>query len=160
MAMSLWHPTEGQSPGAPGGGGGAGGQSHKSGLLISPQDSSMLRNIHNTLKNRTQAPANNYSSDTHYLSPGEYRGPAHRNPRQRRIRQRSNSDMTISEMEGSGESGEDWSPAPGAKWSPLHREYGSTSSIDQHGPSRDSFFDMLKGYQGEAGLNNTAPKQP
>ncbi|XP_030212377.1 signal-induced proliferation-associated 1-like protein 1 isoform X1 [Gadus morhua] len=148
MAMSLWHPTEGQSPGAPGGGGG--GQSHKSGLLISPQDSSMLRNIHNTLKNRTQAPANNYSSDTHYLSPGEYRGPAHRNPRQRRIRQRSNSDMTISEMEGSGESGEDWSPAPGAKWSPLHREYGSTSSIDQHGPSRDSFFDMLKGYQGEA----------
>ncbi|CAL8286408.1 unnamed protein product [Lota lota] len=146
IGMSLWHPAEGQSPGAP-----AGGQSQvKSGLLISPQDSSMLRNIHNTLKNRTQAPANNYSSDTHYLSPGEYRGPARRNPRQRRLRQRSNSDMTIGEMDGSGESGEDWGPAPGAKWSPLHREYGSTSSIDQHGPSRDGFLDILKGCQGEA----------
>ncbi|CAL8272481.1 unnamed protein product [Merluccius merluccius] len=152
IGMSLWHPTEGQSPGAP-----TGAPSHvKSGLLISPQDSSMLRNIHNTLKNRTQAQANNYSSDTHYLSPGEYRGPAHRNPRQRRIRQRSNSDMTISEMDGSGESGEDWGPTPGAKWSPLHREYGSTSSIDQHGPSRDSFFDMLKGYQGEAADQRSA----
>ncbi|KAJ3613158.1 hypothetical protein NHX12_019410 [Muraenolepis orangiensis] len=157
IGMSLWHPMEGQSPGAP-----AGGQSHvKSGLLISPQDSSMLRNIHNTLKNRTQAQANNYSTDTRYLSPGEYRGPVHRNPRQRRIRQRSNSDMTISEMDGSGESGEDWGTGAGAKWSPLHREYGSTSSIDQQGPpSQDSFFNMLKGYQGEAADHrSTAPER-
>uniref|UniRef100_A0A671WCU9 Signal induced proliferation associated 1 like 1 n=1 Tax=Sparus aurata TaxID=8175 RepID=A0A671WCU9_SPAAU len=125
------------------------GKSHiKLGSIMSPQDSSMLRNIHNTLKNRTQTTANNYSPDTRYLAPGDYRGPAHRNPRQRRIRQRSNSDMTISEMEGSGDSGEDWGPTSGAKWSPLHREYGSTSSIDQHGASGESFFEMLKGYQG------------
>uniref|UniRef100_A0AAQ5YUB0 Signal induced proliferation associated 1 like 1 n=1 Tax=Amphiprion ocellaris TaxID=80972 RepID=A0AAQ5YUB0_AMPOC len=126
------------------------GKSHiKLGSIMSPQDSSMLRNIHNTLKNRTQAQANNYSPDTRYLAPGDYKGPAHRNPRQRRIRQRSNSDMTISEMEGSGDSGEDWGPSPGAKWPPLHREYGSTSSIDQHGVSGESFFEMLKGYQGD-----------
>ncbi|XP_034431484.1 signal-induced proliferation-associated 1-like protein 1 [Hippoglossus hippoglossus] len=126
----------------------SGGKVHiKLGSIMSPQDSSMLRNIHNTLKNRAQA--NNYSPETRYLAPGDYRGPAYRNPRQRRIRQRSNSDMTISEMEGSGDSGEDWGPALGAKWSPLHREYGSTSSIDQHGASGESFFEMLKGYQGD-----------
>ncbi|KAM3594675.1 uncharacterized protein V6R79_011990 [Siganus canaliculatus] len=125
------------------------GKNHiKLGSVMSPQDSSMLRNIHNTLKNRTQVPANNYSPDTRYLAPVDYRGPAHRNPRQKRIRQRSNSDMTIGEIEGSGDSGEDWGPASGAKWSPLHREYGSTSSIDQHGASGESFFEMLKGYQG------------
>ncbi|KAK5857282.1 hypothetical protein PBY51_010537 [Eleginops maclovinus] len=126
------------------------GKSHiKIGSVMSPQDSSMLRNIHNTLKNRTQIQANNYCLDTRYLAPGDYRGPAHRNPRQRRIRQRSNSDMTISEMEASGDSGDDWGPASGAKWSPLHREYGSTSSIDQHGASGESFFEMLRGYQGD-----------
>ncbi|XP_029937718.1 signal-induced proliferation-associated 1-like protein 1 isoform X2 [Myripristis murdjan] len=157
---ALWHPAmEPDSPvvqGVP-----SVVQSHvKLGHLISPQDSSMLRNIHNTLKNRTQAQANNYSPDTRYLAPGDYRGPAHRNPRQRRIRQRSNSDMTISELEGSGDSGEDWGPPPGAKWSPLHREYGSTSSIDQHGASGQSFFDMLKGYQGEkADQRSPAPEK-
>lgn len=124
------------------------GKSHiKLGAVMSPQDSSMLRNIHNTLRNRTQVQSNNYSLDTHYLVPGDYRGPAHR--KQRRIRQRSNSDMTISEMEASGDSGDEWGPASGAKWSPLHREYGSTSSIDQHGASGESFFAMLRGYQGE-----------
>ncbi|XP_023273048.1 signal-induced proliferation-associated 1-like protein 1 [Seriola lalandi dorsalis] len=146
IAGALWHSTtEPENSGVP-----SAGKSHiKLGSIMSPQDSSMLRNIHNTLKNRTQAQANNYSPDTRYLAPGDYRGPAHRNPRQRRIRQRSNSDMTISEMDGSGDSGEDWSPSPGAKWSPLHREYGSTSSIDQHGASGESFFEMLKGYQGD-----------
>uniref|UniRef100_A0A672GBC3 Signal-induced proliferation-associated 1-like protein 1 n=1 Tax=Salarias fasciatus TaxID=181472 RepID=A0A672GBC3_SALFA len=119
----------------------------KLGSILSPQDSSMLRNIHNTLKSRTQAQANNYSPDTRYLAPIDYKGPAHRNPRQRRVRQRSNSDMTVGEMEGSGDSGDDWGPLSGAKWSPLHREYGSTSSIDQHGVSEESFFEMLKGYQ-------------
>lgn len=123
------------------------GKSHiKLGSMMSPQDSSMLRNIHNSLKNRAQA--NNYSPDC-YLAPVDYRGPANRNIRQKRIRQRSNSDMTISEMEGSGDSGEDWCPTSGAKWSPLHREYGSTSSIDQHRASEESFFEMLKGYQGD-----------
>ncbi|XP_041827409.1 signal-induced proliferation-associated 1-like protein 1 [Melanotaenia boesemani] len=141
----LWHSSpETEKPGVP-----LVGKSHiKLGSVLSPQDSSMLRNIHNTLKSRTQAQANNYSPDTRYLAPADYRGPAHKNPRQRRIRQRSNSDMTISEMEGSGDSGEDWGSSPGAKWSPLHREYGSTSSIDQHGVSGESFFEMLKGYQG------------
>ncbi|KAM4625318.1 signal-induced proliferation-associated 1-like protein 1 [Polymixia lowei] len=154
---AMWHPTmEGQSTVMP-----TSGQSHvKLGHIISPQDSSMLRNIHNTLKNRTQAQANNYSPDNRYLAPGDYRGPAHRNPRQRRIRQRSNSDMTISELEGSGDSGEDMGPTPGAKWSPLHREYGSTSSIDQHGASGESFFEMLKGYHGEkADQRSPAPER-
>ncbi|XP_072314501.1 signal-induced proliferation-associated 1-like protein 1 [Eucyclogobius newberryi] len=122
----------------------------KLGHIMSPQDSSMLRNIHNTLKNRSQTQTNNYSPDTHYLAPGEHRGPTHRNPRQRRIRQRSNSDMAIGEMEGSGDSGDEWSPATGAKLSPFHRNYGSTSSIDQHGLSGESFFEMLKGYQEDA----------
>ncbi|XP_068436315.1 signal-induced proliferation-associated 1-like protein 1 isoform X2 [Clinocottus analis] len=146
IAGVMWHSaTEPENSGVP-----SAGKSHiKLGSVMSPQDSSMLRNIHNTLKNRAQAQANNYSPDTRYLVPGDYRGPAHRNPRQRRIRQRSNSDMTISEMEGSGDSGEDWGPASGAKWSPLHREYGSTSSIDQHGPSGESFFEMLRAYQGD-----------
>uniref|UniRef100_A0AAV2JH59 Signal-induced proliferation-associated 1-like protein 1 n=1 Tax=Knipowitschia caucasica TaxID=637954 RepID=A0AAV2JH59_KNICA len=91
--------------------------------------------------------ANNYSSDTRYLVPVEHRGPTHRNPRQRRNRQRSNSDMAIGEMEASGDSGDEWSPTTGAKLSPFHRNYGSTSSIDQHGLSGESFFEMLKGYQ-------------
>ncbi|AWP16621.1 putative signal-induced proliferation-associated 1-like protein 1 [Scophthalmus maximus] len=143
IAGALWHSTTEPENSSV-------GKSHiKLGSIMSPQDSSMLRNIHNTLKNRTQAQANNYSPETCYLAPGDYRGPAHRNPRQRRIRQRSNSDMTISEMEGSGDSGEDWGPSSGAKWSPIHREYGSTSSIDQHGAAGESFFEMLKGYQGD-----------
>lgn len=118
----------------------------KLGSVLSPKDSYMLRNIHNTLKSRTNVPPTSYSPDSRYLAPG-YRGPAQKNPRQRRVRQRSNSDMAISEMECSGDSGEDWAPSVAAKWSPLHREYGSTSSIDQHGVAKDSFFEMLKGYQ-------------
>uniref|UniRef100_A0AAX7VJG2 Signal induced proliferation associated 1 like 1 n=1 Tax=Astatotilapia calliptera TaxID=8154 RepID=A0AAX7VJG2_ASTCA len=146
VMMPLWHSsTEPENSAVP-----SAGKSHiKLGSIMSPQDSTMLRNIHNTLKNRAQSQANNYSPDTRYLAPGDYRGPAHRNPRQRRIRQRSNSDMTVGEMEGSGDSGEEWGPSSGAKLSPLHREYGSTSSIDQHGVAGDSFFEMLKGYQGD-----------
>ncbi|XP_024861275.1 signal-induced proliferation-associated 1-like protein 1 isoform X2 [Kryptolebias marmoratus] len=145
MPGSLWHAPAEAGSGVP-----PSSKGHiKLGSVLSPQDSSMLRNIHNTLKNRTHVQANNYSPDTRYLAPGDYRGPPHKNPRQRRIRQRSNSDMTISEMEGSGDSGEDWGPTAAPKWSPLHREYGSTSSIDQHGVSGDGFFEMLKGYQGD-----------
>nr|XP_061798386.1 signal-induced proliferation-associated 1-like protein 1 [Nerophis lumbriciformis] len=131
----------------------------KLGSIISPQDSSMLRNIHNTLKNRTQSQANNYCTDTRYLAPGDYRSPPRRNTHQKRIHQRSNSDMTISEMEAGGDSEEDWGPPLGTKWSPLHREYGSTSSIEQHGASGESFFEMLKGYQGEVDQRSPAPDQ-
>ncbi|KAF7201961.1 signal-induced proliferation-associated 1-like protein 1, partial [Nothobranchius furzeri] len=139
----LWHPSADTGTGVP-----SVTKGHiKLGSVLSPQDSSMLRNIHNSLKNRTQIQANNYCPNTRYLAPGDYRGPARKTPQQRCIRQRSNSDMTISEMEGSGESGEDWDPSATAKMSPLHREYGSTSSIDQHGVSRNSFFEMLKGYK-------------
>lgn len=110
--------------------------SSKLGHLISPQDSSMLRNIHNTLKNKMQSKG----KDNRFLSPDGYLG----SPRKgmRRIRQRSNSDITISELDGDGSEG--WSFSG---WTPMHREYGSTSSIDKHGVSGESFFDMLKGYQ-------------
>nr|XP_043903770.1 signal-induced proliferation-associated 1-like protein 1 isoform X2 [Solea senegalensis] len=147
LGGALWHSTtEAENSGVP-----SVGKSHiKLGSIMTPQDSTMLRNIHNTLKNRTQAQTNHYSPDTRYLAHGDYRrGPAYKNPRQRRIHQRSNSDMTIGEMDGSGDSGEEWGPSSGAKWSPLHREYGSTSSINQHGASGESFFEMLKGYQGD-----------
>ncbi|XP_067273601.1 signal-induced proliferation-associated 1-like protein 1 isoform X2 [Pseudorasbora parva] len=110
--------------------------SSKLGHLISPQDSSMLRNIHNTLKNKMHSKG----KDNRFLSPDGYLG----SPRKgmRRIRQRSNSDITISELDGDGSEG--WSFSG---WTPMHREYGSTSSIDKHGVSGESFFDMLKGYQ-------------
>ncbi|XP_055042338.1 signal-induced proliferation-associated 1-like protein 1 isoform X2 [Misgurnus anguillicaudatus] len=113
--------------------------STKLGHLISPQDSSMLRNIHNTLKNKMQSKG----KDNRFLSPDGYLG----SPRKgmRRIRQRSNSDITISELDGDGSEG--WSFSG---WTPMHREYGSTSSIDKHGVSGESFFDMLKGYQTDA----------
>uniref|UniRef100_A0A8C1P196 Signal-induced proliferation-associated 1 like 1 n=1 Tax=Cyprinus carpio TaxID=7962 RepID=A0A8C1P196_CYPCA len=113
--------------------------SSKLGHLISPQDSSMLRNIHNTLKNKMHSKG----KDNRFLSPDGYLG----SPRKgmRRIRQRSNSDITISELDGDGSEG--WSFSG---WTPMHREYGSTSSIDKHGVSGESFFDMLKGYQTDA----------
>ncbi|XP_054474220.1 signal-induced proliferation-associated 1-like protein 1 isoform X2 [Anoplopoma fimbria] len=77
--------------------------------------------------------------DNRFLSPDGYLG----SPRKgiRRIRQRSNSDITISELDVDGNEG--WSFSG---WTPMHREYGSTSSIDKHGVSGESFFDMLKGY--------------
>uniref|UniRef100_A0AAR2L6G3 Signal induced proliferation associated 1 like 1 n=1 Tax=Pygocentrus nattereri TaxID=42514 RepID=A0AAR2L6G3_PYGNA len=90
------------------------------------------------------------SGEAHLLTVSDHRGTSQRT---RRIRQRSNSDMTLSELDGSGDSGEEWGSV-GTKWSPLHREYGSTSSIDQHGVSSsavsgNSFFEMLMSYQGE-----------
>ncbi|KAG9259465.1 signal-induced proliferation-associated 1-like protein 1 [Astyanax mexicanus] len=134
---------------------GGGSNSHpKLGTLLSPEDSTMLHNIHRTLQSKLH-PANSGSStesSTHLLTVGDNRGSTQRSTR--RIRQRSNSDMTLSELDGSGDSGEDWGSV-GTKWSPLHREYGSTSSIDQHGiatstgVSGNSFFEMLMSYQGE-----------
>ncbi|XP_067240021.1 signal-induced proliferation-associated 1-like protein 1 isoform X1 [Chanodichthys erythropterus] len=156
-----WPPRKDGGSGGSGGGGGNGGGvwhitvetdspstttgsaqsnlSSKLGHLISPQDSSMLRNIHNTLKNKMHSKG----KDNRFLSPDGYLG----SPRKgmRRIRQRSNSDITISELDGDGSEG--WSFSG---WTPMHREYGSTSSIDKHGVSGESFFDMLKGYQTEA----------
>uniref|UniRef100_A0A3Q3KSE6 Signal-induced proliferation-associated 1 like 1 n=1 Tax=Mastacembelus armatus TaxID=205130 RepID=A0A3Q3KSE6_9TELE len=120
--------------------------SAKLGHLISPQDSSMLRNIHNTLKNKMQSKG----KDNRFLSPDGYLG----SPRKgmRRIRQRSNSDITISELDGDGNEG--WSFSG---WTPMHREYGSTSSIDKHGVSGESFFDMLKGYQTSEAPDQRSP---
>ncbi|XP_072541734.1 signal-induced proliferation-associated 1-like protein 1 isoform X3 [Salminus brasiliensis] len=99
----------------------------------------MLRNIQNTLKNKMHSKG----KDNRFLSPDGYLG----SPRKgmRRIRQRSNSDITISELDGDGNEG--WSFSG---WTPMHREYGSTSSIDKHGVSGESFFDMLKAYQTDA----------
>ncbi|XP_051954132.1 signal-induced proliferation-associated 1-like protein 1 isoform X1 [Xyrauchen texanus] len=113
--------------------------STKLGHLISPQDSSMLRNIHNTLKSKMHSKG----KDNRFLSPDGHLGSPRKN--MRRIRQRSNSDITISELDGDGSEG--WSFSG---WTPMHREYGSTSSIDKHGVSGESFFDMLKGYQTDA----------
>ncbi|KAI4882543.1 hypothetical protein NFI96_034475 [Prochilodus magdalenae] len=131
-------------------GGGPGGHP-KLGPLLSPEDSSMLHNIHRTLQSKLHPANSGSSTEAHLLTVSDHRGTAQRSTR--RIRQRSNSDMTLSELDGSGESGEDWSSV-GTKWSPLHREYGSTSSIDQHGVScsavsGNSFFEMLMSYQGE-----------
>uniref|UniRef100_A0A7N6B1N7 Signal-induced proliferation-associated 1 like 1 n=1 Tax=Anabas testudineus TaxID=64144 RepID=A0A7N6B1N7_ANATE len=122
------------------------GSGTKLGHLISPQDSSMLRNIHNTLKNKMQSKG----KDNRFLSPDGYLG----SPRKgmRRIRQRSNSDITISELDGDGNEG--WSFSG---WTPMHREYGSTSSIDKHGVSGESFFDMLKGYQSSEAPDQRSP---
>uniref|UniRef100_A0A3Q2DMC7 Signal-induced proliferation-associated 1 like 1 n=1 Tax=Cyprinodon variegatus TaxID=28743 RepID=A0A3Q2DMC7_CYPVA len=111
-----------------------------------PQDSSMLRNIQNTLKNKMHSKG----KDNRFLSPDGYLG----SPRKgmRRIRQRSNSDITISELDGEGNEG--WSFSG---WTPMHREYGSTSSIDKHGVSGESFFDMLKGYQSAEAPDQRSP---
>ncbi|XP_072545836.1 signal-induced proliferation-associated 1-like protein 1 isoform X2 [Salminus brasiliensis] len=131
-------------------GGGSGGHP-KHGTLLSPEDSTMLHSIHRTLQSKLHQASSGSSTESHLLTVDDHRGSSQRSTR--RIRQRSNSDMTLSELDGSGDSGEDWSSV-GTKWSPLHREYGSTSSIDQHGISSsaisgNSFFEMLMSYQAE-----------
>ncbi|XP_054885916.1 signal-induced proliferation-associated 1-like protein 2 isoform X5 [Poeciliopsis prolifica] len=61
------------------------------------------------------------------------------------IRQRSNSDVTISDIDSEDIMDQNAvNPNTGAS---LHREYGSTSSIDRQGLSGDSFFTMLRGYR-------------
>lgn len=141
------------------GGVAGGGMGHvKSSSVMTNQDAAMLRSIHNTLRNRAQAQAQGRGSssaggsgtpDGRFLSAP--RGPS------RRVRQRSNSDVTLSELDaGSGDSADDWaSPAQAAKWSPLHRVYGSTSSIDQH--PGDGILELLKGLQSEAGGDHRSP---
>lgn len=141
------------------GGVGGGGVGHvKSSSVVTNQDAAMLRSIHNTLRSRTRAQAQGRGSssaggsgtpDARYLSAP--RGAS------RRLRQRSNSDVTLSELDGgSGDSADDWaSPAQAAKWSPLHRVYGSTSSIDQH--PGDGILELLRGLQSEAGADQRSP---
>ncbi|KAM4607113.1 signal-induced proliferation-associated 1-like protein 2 [Polymixia lowei] len=61
------------------------------------------------------------------------------------IRQRSNSDVTISDIDSEDVMDQNAvNPNTGAS---LHREYGSTSSIDRQGLSGDGFFTMLRGYR-------------
>ncbi|XP_067381657.1 signal-induced proliferation-associated 1-like protein 2 isoform X3 [Channa argus] len=64
------------------------------------------------------------------------------------IRQRSNSDVTISDIDSEDIMDQNAvNPNTGAS---LHREYGSTSSIDRQGLSGDGFFTMLRGYRVDA----------
>ncbi|XP_070327189.1 signal-induced proliferation-associated 1-like protein 2 isoform X2 [Odocoileus virginianus] len=61
------------------------------------------------------------------------------------IRQRSNSDVTISDIDAEDVLDQNAvNPNTGAA---LHREYGSTSSIDRQGLSGENFFAMLRGYR-------------
>jgi len=61
------------------------------------------------------------------------------------IRQRSNSDVTISDIDSEDIMDQNAvNPNTGAS---LHREYGSTSSIDRQGLTADGFFTMLRGYR-------------
>lgn len=64
------------------------------------------------------------------------------------IRQRSNSDVTISDIDSEDVMDQHAvNPNTGAS---LHREYGSTSSIDRQGLSGEGFFTMLRGYRVDA----------
>lgn len=61
------------------------------------------------------------------------------------IRQRSNSDVTISDIDSEDILDQNAvNPNTGAS---LHREYGSTSSIDRQGLTGEGFFTMLRGYR-------------
>lgn len=116
--------------------------SQGSSINLNTSDSAMLKSIQNTLKNKTRQSEN---LDSRFLTPDGY----HSSPRKalRRIRQRSNSDITLSELDVDSY---DECISPSYKSGPsLHREYGSTSSIDKQGTSGDSFFDYLKGYKDE-----------
>lgn len=116
--------------------------SQGSSINLNSSDSVMLKSIQNTLKSKTRQSEN---LDSRFLTPDGY----HSSPRKalRRIRQRSNSDITISELDVDSF---DECISPSYKSGPsLHREYGSTSSIDKQGTSGESFFDLLKGYKDE-----------
>ncbi|KAG8126083.1 hypothetical protein E2320_021186, partial [Naja naja] len=114
--------------------------SQGSSINLNSSDSVMLKSIQNTLKNKARQSDN---LDSRFLTPDGY----HSSPRKalRRIRQRSNSDITLSELDVDSY---DECISPSYKSGPsLHREYGSTSSIDKQGTSGESFFDLLKGYK-------------
>ncbi|KAG9481408.1 hypothetical protein GDO78_010572 [Eleutherodactylus coqui] len=111
---------------------------------INSSDSVMLKSIQNTLKSKTRQAE---SLDSRFLSPDGYSSGSSSRKVHRRIRQRSNSDITISEFDMDNF---EECMSPTFKTGPsLHREYGSTSSIDKQGTSSDSFFDIIKGYKNE-----------
>ncbi|XP_072121770.1 signal-induced proliferation-associated 1-like protein 1 isoform X5 [Mobula birostris] len=94
--------------------------------------------------------------DSRFLTPDSYLQSPAKNLR--RIRQRSNSDITISELDVDG--AEEYGALSHKMGAAIHREYGSTSSIDKHGMSGDSFFDLLKGYRNEqTDQRSPAPEQ-
>uniref|UniRef100_A0AAY4EC22 Signal induced proliferation associated 1 like 2 n=1 Tax=Denticeps clupeoides TaxID=299321 RepID=A0AAY4EC22_9TELE len=71
------------------------------------------------------------------------------------IRQRSNSDVTISDIDAEDIMDQNAvNPNTGAS---LHREYGSTSSIDRQGLSVDGFFTLLRGYRVDTLDHRSAP---
>ncbi|XP_076830492.1 signal-induced proliferation-associated 1-like protein 2 isoform X2 [Brachyhypopomus gauderio] len=71
------------------------------------------------------------------------------------IRQRSNSDVTISDIDAEDIMDQNAvNPNTGAS---LHREYGSTSSIDRQGLGGDGFFTLLKGYRVDMLDHRSAP---
>ncbi|XP_029807949.1 signal-induced proliferation-associated 1-like protein 1 isoform X1 [Suricata suricatta] len=124
--------------------------SQGSSASLSPSDSAVLKGIQNTLKNKTR-PAENM--DSRFLMPEAY--PSSPRKALRRIRQRSNSDITISELDVDSF---DECISPTYKTGPsLHREYGSTSSIDKQGTSGESFFDLLKGYKDDKSDRGPTP---
>ncbi|XP_074091910.1 signal-induced proliferation-associated 1-like protein 1 isoform X1 [Macrotis lagotis] len=114
--------------------------SQGSSVNLNSSDSAMLKSIQSTLKTKTRQSEN---MDSRFLMPEAY--PSSPRKALRRIRQRSNSDITISELDVDSF---DECISPTYKTGPsLHREYGSTSSIDKQGTSGESFFDLLKGYK-------------
>nr|XP_033807111.1 signal-induced proliferation-associated 1-like protein 1 isoform X2 [Geotrypetes seraphini] len=116
--------------------------SQASSTSLNSSDSAMLKSIQNTLKTKTRQAE---SLDSRFLTPDGY--PSSPRKALRRIRQRSNSDITISELDMDNF---DECLSPTFKTGPsLHREYGSTSSIDKQGTSGESFFHLLKGYKNE-----------
>lgn len=124
--------------------------SQGSSVSLSSNDSAMLKSIQNTLKSKTR-PAE--SMDSRFLMPEAY--PSSPRKALRRIRQRSNSDITISELDVDSF---DECVSPTYKAGPsLHREYGSTSSIDKQGTSGESFFDLLKGYKDDKSDRGPTP---
>ncbi|XP_006865628.1 PREDICTED: signal-induced proliferation-associated 1-like protein 1-like isoform X4 [Chrysochloris asiatica] len=124
--------------------------SQGSSVSLSSNDSAMLKSIQNTLKNKTRP---SESMDSRFLMPEAY--PSSPRKALRRIRQRSNSDITISELDVDSF---DECISPTYKTGPsLHREYGSTSSIDKQGTSGESFFDLLKGYKDDKSDRGPTP---
>ncbi|XP_038621413.1 LOW QUALITY PROTEIN: signal-induced proliferation-associated 1-like protein 1 [Tachyglossus aculeatus] len=116
--------------------------SQGSSVSLNSSDAAMLKSLHNTLKSKTRPVER---MDSRFLMPEAY--PASPRKALRRIRQRSNSDITISELDADSF---DECVSPTYKSGPsLHREYGSTSSIDKQGTSGESFFDLLKGFKGD-----------
>ncbi|XP_055990370.1 signal-induced proliferation-associated 1-like protein 1 isoform X4 [Sorex fumeus] len=124
--------------------------SQGSSVSLNSSDSAMLKSIQNTLKSKTRPSEN---MDSRFLMPEAY--PSSPRKALRRIRQRSNSDITISELDVDSF---DECISPTYKTGPsLHREYGSTSSIDKQGTSGESFFDLLKGYKDDKSDRGPTP---